>query len=53
MRITFNPSLSEPRCIVKESKINFGVAIVSKAKTKSFLIRNISRVASLFEIDNS
>jgi hypothetical protein len=50
MRVTFNPNITEPRCVVKESKINFGVTIVSKPKTKSFLLRNVSRTMTLFEI---
>lgn len=50
IRVTFNPNITEPRCVVKESKINFGVTIVSKPKTKSFLLRNVSRTMTLFEI---
>jgi hypothetical protein len=53
IRVTFNPNITDPKCIVKESKINFGVSIVSKPKTKSFLLRNLSRTMTLFEIENN
>lgn len=52
LKILANPGLSDPRCIVKESKIVFGCTIVSKSKSRTFQLKNISRSICLFEIFN-
>ena len=52
LKIVANPALSDPKCIVKESKIIFGCTIVSKPKSKTFQLKNLSRSICLFEIFN-
>lgn len=42
----------EPKCYVKESKINFGCCMMPKSKSKSFVLRNLGRSICLYEIDN-
>lgn len=52
LKVTTVPGLSDPRCIVKEVKLLFGCTIVSKPKTKTFQLKNLSRTLCLFEIFN-
>lgn len=53
LKVSSNPSLTEPKCMVKESKINFGYTIVSKPRSKSFVLKNMTRSICLFEIINT
>lgn len=53
MYIRVQSSIAEPKCFVKENKINFGCCIVPKGKSKSFILRNLSRSICLYEIDSS
>lgn len=50
LKATAQPGLADPRCLVREQKLNFGCSIVSKEKEKSFQLKNLSRCLSIFQI---
>lgn len=50
MKATAQQGLADPRCQVREPKINFGCTIVSKEKTRSFQLKNLGRSVLIFQI---
>lgn len=48
LRVTNQPGTTDPRCLIKEQKLQFGCTIVSKQKTKTFTLKNLTRTLALF-----
>lgn len=53
MFLRVQSNMPEPKCYIKESKINFGCCMVPKSKSKSFVLKNLGRYVCLYEIDNT